>query len=134
MRAIGTPPECALRDVANGDFRGMSLPLLVAAASSSQFEEFIWREALICCEVRRFRDPLFHGNHPENKILLLLPGCHADPRTSAAVDWWVNHEDRYTVQLTSPRPAIEKDMIRTWAALLGMCLVFWIVVGWMIWG
>jgi len=131
MRTIGCPPEADLTAVANGDLSALSQPILVAAASAAQYEEFIWEEALLCTEVRRFRA---YPPAPcaEGKILLLLPGYDYDAKTNHAVDRWVNQEDRYTVQLNSPRSCIETDMARTRrsialmvAAVLALCL-WWI--------
>lgn len=133
MRAIGAAPETDLTAVADGDFSGMATPLLVAAGSRSQFDEFVWEEALMCSEVRRFREVSHHRKHPEGKILLLLPGYHADAQTAAAVEWWVNGEDRYTVQLNGPRPCIERDERETRRALWLMALAAAAAVMWVIW-
>lgn len=134
MKTIATPPEADLHAVARGDFSRLAAPLLIAAGSSSQYDEFLWSEGLLHAEARRFREPAHHRGHPENKILLVLPGYELDAKTAGAVEWWVAHEDRYTAQLDRPRPAIETDQRRTWTILISMCLAFWAVWAWMIFG
>lgn len=106
METIATPPEADLRTIAAGDFSALSTPILVAAASMKQFNQFIWNEGLICSHVHRFQkvSDLWTAQFPENKILLLLPGYHADAATYQAVTLWVDACDRYTVELLSPWP------------------------------
>lgn len=135
MRAIGTPPEADLRAVANHDFSRLAPPLLIAAATRAQFDEFVWRQALVCSEVRRFREMRHHRRHPEGKILILLPGYHRDFQTAAAVDWWVNDQDRYTVQLDAPRPLITREPPNPrhpWGILILTGLITWIIIAWLV--
>jgi hypothetical protein len=132
MRTIATPPEVDLTTVAKGDFSKLSQPLIIAAASRDQFDAFLWREALICHEVRRFRDPSHHRCHPENKILLLLPGYEIDPKTAGAVEWWVNQEDRYTVQLNRPEPTFEEDGVVTKRSMILMSVAMIALFAWLI--
>lgn len=96
--------EADLDDVALGDFSGLSQPLLVACACDSQFEDFCWREALICTEIERIEKvrPAQIDSFPKGKILLLLPGWHLDRRVEKLVSSWVDREG-YTVALDSPR-------------------------------
>jgi hypothetical protein len=132
MRAIGAPPEADLTTVASGDLAGLSMPILVAAATWEQFDEFVWEQALFCSEVRRYRH-LGDMGLDEGKILLLLPGYEHDEQTADAVDLWVNHEDRYTAQLDSPQPGITKGSavigrsILLMAAAAGAALCVWAI-------
>ena len=73
-------PEADMVDVANGDFSGLSEPILVACRDQEQLEAFIWKNALFCLEVRRLQGMrTVLSKFPENKILLILPGCWEDP-------------------------------------------------------
>jgi len=129
MRAIGTPPEADLLAVAGRDFANLTRPILVAAATAEQFDDFVWEEALICSEVRRFRRIEELRGCPEEKILLVLPGYYHDAKTAAAVEWWVDAEDRYTVHLDHPLPCLKEHQRHTrralWlmsAAVLAVCV------------
>lgn len=123
--------------VANGDFSGLSMPILVACHDEDQLQEFIWRVGLVCSEVMRYRAGfrLWSGSAvhtlPENKILLLLPGWDEDFATREAVDLWVHGLDRHTVELRSPRPLSKGK--RNLAGLLLILAAVWAVLvgGWM---
>lgn len=95
MKALALGPEAPLQAVASGDFSGLSYPLLVAASCMQQLDEFVWKEGLICTEVKRFKEARWDFEHFERgKILILLPGWHECPDTACLVDGWVNVEDR----------------------------------------
>jgi len=113
--ALENGPEALLDRVAVGDFGELKWPILVAARSRLQYEEFVYKNGLLCCEVRRFfgRAEFFAGSDP-GKILLLLPDCQDDAATGELVRWWVEDEDRYTVQI---------DTISPW--LMGRAQVCW---------
>lgn len=102
---IDMEAEADLNAVANGDFNELSLPILVAAATLEQFEEFVFSNGLTFAECRRFRTYGRHDDSPDSKILLLLPYYHEDPTTDEAVEQWVV-ADRYTVALDEPRPLV----------------------------
>ncbi len=107
--ANSTAPEAAHARLVRGDFSRLSLPILVAAESQKQLEEFCWKHALIAEEVRRFQGYQERFNtYPENKVLLLLPGWSHSARTAEAVCHWVNVEDRHTCQLTHPAPSFKR--------------------------
>lgn len=125
-------PEADLTTVAEGDFSRLSMPLLVAAASKKQLEDFVFRNGLMCTEVRRFQAVgSICANLPAGKILLLLPQYHLDPATEEAVEWWVDGEDRYTVELPGPLPALSAKS-RFWRMALVVLLVLWGMFGWLL--
>lgn len=121
-RVVGVPPESPLHVVADGDFSGLSQPFLVAAACQEQLETFVWREGLVCTEVRRMiGDRRRFAEMPDGKILLLLPGWRNSPATADLVEWWVNTLDRYTVELDSPvAPDARRRMLGAWLLLAAM--------------
>ena len=136
MRARVHGPETRMARVAGGDFSDLTWPILVAAKSRHQLDEFIYQNGLLCCEVRRFlgRPDFFERSAPD-KILLLLPDCQADPATKVLVRWWVEDLDRYTVQIDSLNPWLMGRAgvcVRLGGlvmALLAM-LLLWLVVRW----
>ena len=78
--------EADLLAVANHDFSQLSLPILVACHDQEQFEEFTFREGLMCSQIRRFRAGKNDTeDYPRGKILLLLPGWF-EPRKAAMPD------------------------------------------------
>jgi hypothetical protein len=98
-------PEDDMERVARThDFSKLSLPLLVASHDKEQFEEFIFREGLMCSEVRRIDTLALDAldRFPANKILLLLPRWQECPNTKRQADHWIFKLDRYTVQLSRP--------------------------------
>lgn len=102
-----TAPEAPFAAVVRGDFSGLSTPILVAAYSEKQFEQFVYQNGLLCSEVRRFQGYQARLTEwPENKVLLLLPGWSQCSRAAEAVLHWVNVQDRHTCQLTGPKPHI----------------------------
>ena len=124
-------PEADLITVARGDFSKLSAPLLVACRDHEQFEEFCFREGLICSEVRRIQKGRYNPNHfPASKILLLLPEWWEHPRTDAAVNEWVKN-DRYTVALRGPRPVV--SAARAWVWMLSGSLAVWVIGGMIAW-
>lgn len=126
-------PEADLVAVANHDFRGLATPLLVACRDQEQLTEFVFREGLMCSEVKRLAPPP-HGsknyNYPVNKILILLPEWFEDRATSILVDRWVGIEDRYTVQLNSPRPVCKKRINFVPVVVIGALI--WLLFLWLI--
>lgn len=114
MKANGAPAEADLMAVANGDFSRLSSPILVACRNQEQFEDFVWKNGLMCSEVRRVgRSFSVLTRHrldcsPPGKILLLLPKWDQNHYTAELVNWWVYEQDRYTVQLRAPRPLVSK--------------------------
>lgn len=132
MRTISTKPETSMLEVADGDFSGLSQPLLVAAGTRKQFEDFMWENALVCSECRRVSNYMRPMDFPENKIMILLPGCETHLETAGVVERWVDQEDRYTVQLDYPRPCIEKDQRETWMVMCMIALAVGAVFAWLI--
>lgn len=128
------PPEQPLGAVADGNLADLAWPILIAAACQDQYEAFCFQEGLICCETRRFvgSPESFQGSRYDDpgKILLLLPGWGESPATAALVDWWVKR-DRYTVEMSSPPSPEMRDRRKTIACLVGLCLLAWVVVIWM---
>jgi hypothetical protein len=125
-------PEADLLAVANHDFSQLSPPILVACRDQEQFEEFTFREGLMCSQVRRFRaEGNDTENYPHGKILLLLPGWFDDLRTHAAVECWVNLQDRFTVELRSPRPLARKRP--AWGWIFALSAVGWVwFIAWLL--
>lgn len=119
--------------VAAHDFSGLAWPILVASYDRAQFEDFIFREGLVASSVRRLNASCENlAKFPDNKILLLLPGWDEDPTTAALGDRWIFGLDRYTVQLTGPKPLIfrhTRNMV-TSGILLGLAL--WSLLGWLV--
>ncbi|MES2923709.1 MAG: hypothetical protein V4819_19295 [Verrucomicrobiota bacterium] len=116
-------PETDLRQVANHDFSRLALPILVACRDREQFEEFTFREGLICSEVKRLRGSRadLHA-WSDSKVLVLLPAWHEHENTQQLVDEWVCILDRYTVELRSPRPLVRKRSafgVITWLSAIG---------------
>ena len=127
MKTNDVQPEAELRAVANHDFRRLSPPILVACKDQEQFQEFTFREGLMCSEVRRFPSRrLCIDAYPPGKILILLPSWHEHPRTSEAVNLWVNRDDRYTVALRSPHPLARKRLV--WGVVNVCSILFWVAV------
>lgn len=126
------PPEAPLPVIAAGDFSAMGYPILVAAECSKQVAEFIFEEALVCAEVRRLKGhPSDFKIYPPGKVLLLLPGWHEHPETARLVNWWVR-QDRYTVALHSPISPAKRRERNTMAFLVLGCVLFWIILIWLI--
>ena len=116
-----------MRQVANHDFSGLSMPILVACYSKEQFEDFVFREGLMCSEVRRLKGKREDFKHlPENKILLLLPGWDRNPPTKDLADWWIFMQDRYTCYLRAPRPVIDKKRFPMWE-ILAVSGILWML-------
>lgn len=125
-------PEADLTAVAGGDFSKLSAPILVACRDQEQFEEFCFREGLMCSEVRRFQKGRYNPDQfPPSKILLLLPGWGDHARTYAAVAEWVLPMDRYTVALRGPRPVNRK--VRAWGWMLAGCVATWVIGAMIAW-
>lgn len=128
--ASADSPEADLLTVADHDFSGLCSPILVACRDQEQLDEFIFREGLMCSEVRRFRHGRYNPSaYPKNKILILLPDWQDHFPTSELVHRWVNIEDRYTVQLNSPKPIRRKPIPLGILLLLGAVLwgILWIL-------
>ena len=95
-------PEASIAAVLSGNLSGLSEPLLIAAASYEQYDQFVWREGLVCTEARRFREPSSrHSPYRDDKILLILPGYENDAKTAVAVARWIE-EHRHYVFLSEP--------------------------------
>jgi hypothetical protein len=122
-------PEADLNNVARGDFSGMQSPILIAAATLEQFDEFVFSNGLTCSQVRRFRDYRDHQTAPVGKILIKLPFYYDDDATAAAVEKWVNDE-RWTVQLDEPFPMILRPSW-FWYFVLIVIAIIWIAVAMM---
>lgn len=124
-------PETDLVAVADHDFRGLSSPILVACYDRDQFNEFCFREGLLCSEVRRLagrREDL--ASLRADKILILLPGWHDHGPTRALAEEWIYELDRYTVQLRSPRAC--GYIAPAWAILATLSLLAWIALAWFV--
>jgi hypothetical protein len=78
-------PEADLNNVARGDFAGLQDPIIIAAATQEQFDEFVFMNGLVCSQVRRFCDYQDYRTAPMNKILILLPFHYDHEPTAAAV-------------------------------------------------
>lgn len=93
-------PEVSTSEILAGNYSNLSYPILVACRDAESLNRFIFREGLICSEVRRLNPVLKnYSQFPADKVLLLLPDWHEDALTAYAVDHWVHGEDRYTVAL-----------------------------------
>lgn len=124
-------PEADLVTVARGNFSALSSPILVACRDQKQFEEFCFREGLICSEVRRFQLGRWNPKaYRADKVLILLPAWWDHLQTRKAVEQWVNQLDRYTVELSAPRP-IRKA--RAWGWMIIGCLTTWITLAALVW-
>lgn len=125
-------PEAPLHRVAQGDYRHMRQPLLIAAETPDQFQEFAWQQGLLTAELRRFEgSPRKFADCPRDKILILLPGWEDHPPTFALVQWWVNDQDRYTVQLDAPLSTTQKTLRNSWLLMLVVCLIIWSYVAYL---
>ena len=129
--SLAVGPEADMVAVANGDFSGLSQPLIVAAYDEEQFREFVWREALFCSDVKRFRKSSTTQGHADHKVLLLLPGWDMDPITRDAVNDWIFVKDRYTCQLRNPYP-IHRRKSTAWLLILVGMLAVWGFFAWLI--
>jgi hypothetical protein len=126
-----TNPEAPHARLVRGDFSKLSHPILVAAESEKQLDHFIALHAFIPSEIHRFQGYQERFNtHPENKVLLLLPGWSHHSRTAEAVDYWVNVQDRHTCQLTAPPPSFRRHRGAPESAglLMRTCLIAAVVI------
>lgn len=124
-------PETDLLAVADHDFRGLSSPILVACQDREQFNEFCFREGLLCSEVRRLsgrREDLISLR--ADKILILLPGWDEHGPTRALAEKWIYDLDRYTVHLRSPRPLAA--IARAWPLIIALSLLAWLALAWLV--
>jgi hypothetical protein len=121
--------EADLNDVAKGDFSQLSAPILVAAATLEQFDEFVFSNGLSCSEVRRFRSYHRERTQPAGKILIQLPFYYDDPNTAEAVEQWVNDE-RWTVHVDEPLPMIMRPAW-FWYFVLIVIAIIWIAAAMM---
>ena len=122
--------ETDMDNVARGNFAGLTMPILVAAATQEQFEAFVSQNGLTCSEVRRFRTFEYHDSEPLNKIIILLPFHYDDPTTERAVAKWVD-ADRYTVHLGQPVPMIMKPAWFWYFVLIVIALTWffaWLII------
>jgi hypothetical protein len=107
-------PETDMVAVAEHDFLGLSSPILVACHDNEQFNQFCFREGLLCSEVRRLAGRMDDlASLRADKILLLLPGWDQDARTKRLADKWIFDLDRYTVTLRGPRPRVPVNRWRS---------------------
>ncbi len=125
-------PETDLVAVANHDFNGLSMPILVACYDRAQLEEFVFREGLMCSEVRRLDAKTAQLDFPEEKILILLPAWEEHRATKDLVDRWIFVKDRYTVTLRTPRPLINRRPRFTLPLMIAASVTLWGVIGWLI--
>lgn len=129
--AIDDGAEADFAKVARSDFSEMAFPILVACYDDEQFQQFIFRNGLMCSEVRRFRSAkVVDRVYPPDKILLLLPGWDEDAATQKAADHWILEQDRYTCALSGPKPPSRKP--RGGAGALGCFLAVAAVIWWLV--
>ncbi len=117
-------PEVTTEDILAGNLSDLSEPILVACRDWVQFDEFVFREGLICSEVQRFKRSHLNWVFPSEKVLLILPGWDEDESTKYAVEQWVNQHDRYTVTLEVPLPRKFKVLL---FALALACALAWVI-------
>ena len=123
-------PEAPLAEIASGNLSAMSSPILIAAATLEQFEEFVFSNGLSCVECRRFRNYSRHQACRPDKVLILLPFFYDDPETDAAVDEWVE-ADRYTVRMDEPMPLIVRSVYFWMFVLIVIALTWAGAIWWM---
>lgn len=124
-------PEADLVTVARGDFSGLSSPILVACRDQNQFDEFCFREGLICSEVRRFQSGRWNPQvYRADKILILLPDWWDHLPTRKSVEQWVNQLDRYTVEFRAPHPF---RYARAWGWMIAASIAAWVIVASLLW-
>jgi hypothetical protein len=126
MKTVAMPPETDLMDVAMGCFSGLSTPILVAARDEEQLEDFRWEHGLVCSEVRRLGAPgVRMSDFPDDKILVLLPGCREHAHTAALIDFWCLELDRYTSEV-EPVKIVKPSALLV--VILVSVLIWWVVV------
>lgn len=125
-------PEADMEQIARKhDFSKLSLPILVACKNDEQFHEFVFREGLMCSEVKRLQGKCEDlAKYPENKIVLLLPRWEEHRYTKDLADHWIFKLDRYTCQLRKPGVPVQRmSRMKTWMGVVAFCIVAWLIVG-----
>lgn len=125
---LAMEPEAPLLEIASGNFANMSAPILIAAATLEQFEEFVFSNGLCCSECRRFRGYKRFEQCAPNKVLILLPFFYDDPETDDAVEDWVDAE-RYTCHMDEPIPLIVRS-VYFWMFVLIVIAATWAAAIW----
>lgn len=99
----GTPgPEAPLHDVAAGNLDGLPRPILVAAFSEKEFDEFCEVFGLGVGALRAV--PSYRWwSWSISKVVVHTPNAHRDPETLKFLNYWIYDRDGYVCQVDHRR-------------------------------